>query len=80
MQKIDDTTLETYEMIVSTFFVINKDGRKKFFKENFLLANVKLDIVLKMLFLTMNNTDIDFQARDLQWRSYITGNVFPTIR
>ena len=28
----------------------------------------------------MNNTDIDFQARNLQWRSYITGNIFPIIR
>ncbi len=38
----------------------DKDGRKKFFKESFLLADVKPDIVLGILFLTMSNTDVDF--------------------
>ncbi len=33
-----------------------------------------------MSFLTMSNADINFQARDLQWRSYTTGNVLPTTR
>ncbi len=28
----------------------------------------------------MSNTDIDFQARDLQWRSYTIGKVLPTTR
>ncbi len=27
----------------------------------------------------MSHTDLDFQAQDLQWRSYITGDVLPTI-
>ena len=53
-------------MIISTFSVLNKDNRKRFFEESFLLANIKLDIVLGMPFLTMSNADIDFQARDLQ--------------
>ncbi len=52
-------------MVVSTFFVLDKDGKERFFEESFLLANVKPDIVLKMPFLTMSNTDVDCQARDL---------------
>ncbi len=28
----------------------------------------------------MSNADIDFQARDLQWRFYIIGNVLSTTR
>ena len=43
----------------------DKDGRKKFFEKSFLLADVKLDIVLEMPFLIMSNVDINFQARDL---------------
>ena len=35
---------------------------KRFFKENFLLANIKSDVVLGMFFLTMSNTDMNFQA------------------
>ncbi len=79
-QKIDCTTLETYGMVVSTFSVLDKDGRERIFEENFLLADVKLDIVLGMPFLTMSNADVDFQAWDLQWRSYTTEEVLPTIR
>ena len=49
-------------MIVSIFFVLNKDDRKRFFEESFLLVDVKLDIVFKRLFLTISNIDINFQA------------------
>ncbi len=64
-QKIDGTTLETHKMVVSTFFILDRDGRERFFEESFLLANIKPDVVFKMLFLTMSNTNIDFQAQDL---------------
>ncbi len=64
-QKIDGTTLETYRMVVSTFSVSDKDDREMFFEESFLLADVRLDIILGMLFLTISNADVDFQARDL---------------
>lgn len=49
-------------MVVSTFFILNKDGKERFFKRNFLLANVKPKIVLEMSFLIMNNIDNDFQV------------------
>ena len=48
-QKIDDTTLEIYRIVVSTFSVSNKDGREKFFEESFLLGDVKLEIVPEYL-------------------------------
>ena len=64
-QKIDNTTLETYGILVSTFFMSDKDNKERFFEKNFLLADVNLDIVFKILFLTMNNVDIDFQAQNL---------------
>ncbi len=67
-------------MVVSTFSVSDKDGRKRFFEESFLLADVKPDVVLEMLFLTISNADINFEARDLQWRSYSTENVLLTTR
>ncbi len=60
--------------------MLDKDGRERFFEENFLLADVKPDIVLRIPFLTMSNADVDFQAWDLQWRYYITGDVLPTTR
>ena len=38
----------------------------RFFEENFLLTNVKSDVIFEMLFLIISNTDIDFQAWNLQ--------------
>ncbi len=67
-------------MVVSTFSVLDKDGRERFFEESFLLANVRPDIVLGMLFLTISNANVNFQAWDLQWRSYIIRKVLSIIR
>ncbi len=39
-QKIDGTTLKVYEMVVSTFSVLDKNGRMRFFKKSFLLTDV----------------------------------------
>ncbi len=47
-------------MVVFTFSIPDKDGRERLFEKSFLLANVKSDILFKMLFLTMSNTDVDF--------------------
>ncbi len=60
--------MKTYRIVVSTFSILDKDDRERFFEKSFLLADVKPDVVFVMLFLIINNTDIDFQARDLQWR------------
>ena len=60
VQKIDGTILKTYQIVVFTFFVSNKDSKKRFFEDNFLLANVKLDVMLRISFLVMNNTNINF--------------------
>ena len=45
--------------------MLNKDDRERFFKEKFLLANVKPDKIFRILFLIINNVNFDFQARNL---------------
>ena len=67
-------------MIVSIFSVSDKDGKERFFKESFLLADIKPKIELEMPFLTMSNAEIDFQAQDLEWRFYTTKDILPTTR
>ena len=59
-QKIDNNTLKTYKILVSIFSVSNKNVKKKILKKNFLLANIKPDIMLWMFFQTMSYIDIDF--------------------
>ncbi len=52
-------------MVVSIFSMSDKDNKERFFKESFLFADVKPDIVFGMPFRTMSNADINFQAWDL---------------
>lgn len=59
-KKIDDTILKTHKMVVSTFFILNKDDKKRFLKESFSLINIKPDIVFGISFLTISNADVDF--------------------
>lgn len=60
-QKNYSIILEIFGMVVFTFSILDKNGRERFFKESFLLADIKLDIVLGMFFLTINNININFQ-------------------
>ena len=57
-QKIDGSLLETYGMVIAAFQVKDKLGRARFFQEIFLLANISMNIILKMPFLTFSNADI----------------------
>ena len=79
-QKIDGTILETYKMVITAFSVMEKVNRVRFFEETFLVANVSLEIVLGMPFLTLSNADVDFLGRELRWRTYITKEALPTTR
>lgn len=64
-QKIDGSTLETFEIVLASFKVENKLGKSRFFQETFLLANTSMEVVLDMFFLTFNNTDIRFVEQEL---------------
>ena len=59
-QKIDGITLDTYEIVVVAFLIIDKANQVRFIKETFLIANVSPKVVLKMFFFTLNSADIDF--------------------
>ena len=47
-QKIDGITLEIYKIVVSTFFILNKDGKKRFFEESFLLTDINPDVIFEI--------------------------------
>ena len=65
-QKIDGTMLDTLEMVVTAFLVTDKANRVRFFEETFLVANVSLEIVLGMPFLTLSSADVDFSVWELR--------------
>ena len=59
-QKIDGSTLETFEIVLASFYVEDKLERARFFQETFLLADFSIEVVLGMPFLTFSNADIKF--------------------
>ena len=57
-QKIDGSTLKTFEMILASFRIEDILGRAQFFQETFLLADISAEVVLRILFLVFSNADI----------------------
>ena len=79
-QKIDGSTLDTFEIVLADFQVEDKLRRARFFQETFLLANISAEVVLGMPFLTLSNADIQFVEKELTWRSYTIAEALPTIK
>ena len=64
-QKIDNTTLETYRMVIAAFSVTKQANRIRFFKETFLVVKNSPNVVLEMSFLTLSDAKVDFLKREL---------------
>ena len=79
-QKIDDSTLQTFEIVLADFQVEDKLGKARFFQETFLLADISTEIVLGMPFLTLSNANIQFVEKKHTWRSYTTAEALPTTK
>ena len=58
----------------------DKLGRTRYFQETFLLADISVEVVLGMLFLTLSNADIQFAKKELIWRSYTAAEALPTTK
>ena len=71
-EKIDGSTLETFEMVLADFQMKDKLGRARFIQEAFLLADISAEVVLDMPFLTLSNANVQFVEKELIWRSYTT--------
>ena len=64
-QKIDGSHLDIFGIVIADCSVKNKLGSVRFFRETFLLANIGLEVVLGMLFLTLSKLDIWFAEQEL---------------
>ena len=79
-QKINGSSLVIYGMIIAAFQVVNKLGCSRLIQETFLLADISMEVVLGMFFLTFSNVDVQFAEKELIWRTYTTKEALPTIR
>ena len=80
MQKIDGILLDTYEMLIAYFLMTDKAKQVKFFEKIFLMTNVSLEVVFRMLFLILSCKNVDFLDLKLWWRIYTTKKTFLTTR
>ena len=77
-QKIDGSTLETFEMVITNFQVEDKGNRPRFFQKTILVANTKFEMILGMLFLKISNTNVVFGKETLIWKFYATNKALST--
>ena len=64
-QKIDGSILKIFGMVIVDFQIEDKVGRPKFFQEIFLVADTKFEVILRMFFLKISNTNILFDKKIL---------------
>ena len=58
----------------------DKLGKTRFFEETFLLADISVEMVLGMFFLTLSNANLQFPKKELTWRSYTIAKALPTTK
>ena len=77
-QKIDGSSLATYGMVIAAFQVFDKLVCSWFFQKTFLLADISMEVVLGIPFLTLSNAYVQFAEKELTWKTYTTEEAFPT--
>ena len=55
-------------MVLASFQVKKKFKKTRFFQETFLFADLNIEMVLQMPFLTFSNKNIQFARKKLTWR------------
>ena len=57
-QKIDDSTIKTFKIVLANFQIKDKFKRAKVFQKTFLLADFDIKMVLRIAFLILSNINI----------------------
>lgn len=66
-------------MVNAHFQINNKASKPRYFLKLFLMANIKVKVILGMLLLKPRNVDILFGEKTLMWRFNTTNKAIPTI-
>ena len=67
-------------MVLTKFQLKDKQGKRRFFQEIFLVADTAIEVVLKMPFLALSKVEINFAKRELNWRTYNLNEALPTTK
>ena len=63
-QKIDNSSLDIYRIIIAIFKLLDKLGYSCFFQKTFLFAKISIKVVFSMLFFIFSNADAQFAEKD----------------
>ena len=58
--------LNTYEIVIIDFLLIDKANQVRFLKKTFLLTNVSPEVVFGIFFLILSSADVDFLDWELR--------------
>lgn len=67
-------------MALEEFLLQNSLRKVRFFEKTFLLANINMELILKMLFLSLSNANFQFSARKFTYKSYISNEALAIFR
>lgn len=65
-QNIDEIILVFYNMAITGFLLQDKYVKDCFFEKMFLLANKTMDVILRVLFLTLSDANVRFPNKELE--------------
>lgn len=68
--KSDKSILNTFEIIITSFQILNKLKKVRYFQKIFLVANINIKIVFEIFFFIFSNININFTQKKLIWKIY----------
>ena len=74
-QKIDSSKLDIFGIVIALFSIEDKEEKSRFFEEIFLLADISMDITVRMFFYILSNVEVDFVGCYIYWKTYIILNI-----
>lgn len=79
-QKVNSSILKIFEIVSADFQVENKENRPKFFQKTFLIANIKFEVILEILFLKICKADMLLGEEKFIWEYYTINKVLFTTK
>lgn len=70
-QKINSSRFEIFEIVIDSFLVDDKNRKSRFFKKDFLLVDITIDIAFGILYFSLSNIKINFNNDKFRLRLYI---------
>lgn len=57
---MNNISMKTFEIVITMFISENIEGKSCFFRKTFLLTNFRIDVVLRITFLNLDNIEMNF--------------------